>query len=180
MKIMSKATLIIGMLLISVCFYLIFAGNSYECVYEKWHSNNIDITLKENIYKDLNETIKKWNKEGRIGFSILNETDTISPVIVNKNKDLLILYYFSFFDKLTDVMLIKGVLRKGKWVFTYNGTGSYMLSKYDTNEKSYMESIRKIIKGYESQGFINSEECWFNEKLFEDFKFFEMEEFGLH
>lgn len=176
---MNKITIIIGIFLILLTVYLIFAGNSYECVYEKWHSNNIDNSLKENINNDLIETIKKWQEEGRIRFSIIDETDTISPVIINNNKDKVMLYYFSFFDKLTDVLLIKGVQKNNKWTFTYNGTGSYKLLTYETNEKSYKESLRKVIKGFDSQGFINSDECWFNEKLFEDFKFFEMGEYGL-
>lgn len=176
---MNKISMMIVIFFMSLSICFIFAGNNYECVYEKWHKNNIDNSVKENINKDLTETIEKWQEEGRIRFSKIYETDTISPVILNNSKDKAILYYISFLDKFTDVMLVKGVLRKNKWVFTYNGTVSYMLLKYDSNEKSYKESLRKVIKGFDSQGLIDSDECWFNEKLFEDFKFFEMGEYGL-
>lgn len=177
---LKKTVLIFGIIIVFICLYQIYGNIKVDCVYNELHNDSVDKDLKKLIKDDLHKTISKWNREGRIGFSTISESDTLSPIIINNKKNKILIFYISFFDKYTAAKQIKGIFRNGTWEFTINGTQNFMLSKYETNEKSYQESLKKILSLYQGYGYINTSDCNFNDKLFENFNFFEMGNFGIY
>lgn len=172
---MSKNTKIIIFMITTAILLTLFAFFKKDCVYntlmDKKNSSEVKV-----IEKEVLNIIGIWHTEERNGF-IDTSTIDIGPIIINKKGDKCYIFLIDFLKKNTMINNVHGKKIGDKWEFTTNGAISIFTSKFSNNRKeNYRLSIKRIIKDFKDNGYVNSYNCEVNEKIFNRFRYFEMED----